>query len=197
MTYTHSLKNRITSVILTVVMIVTLVPFAVMTANAASVNSTRAVDASTVGAWQNFFPITGELTTENAGGVWMDKSVFSDASSFSHLGISMNDPEAFLVALSAIASNMTVTGMSHVPTDTMLVLDVSGSMNDSNNGVAEELVEAANASIKALLDTNSYNRVGVVLYSGPTTQGGATSASDAILILPLGRYTTAADGKYL
>ena len=40
--------------------------------------------------------------------------------------------------------------------------------NEGNNDVAEDLVEAANESIASLLSTNKYNRVGVVLYSGPT-----------------------------
>ena len=72
-------------------------------------------------------------------------------------------------------------------------------MNDKegNNDVAEDLVEAANESIASLLSTNKYNRVGVVLYSGPTAQGGSASANDAVLVLLLGRYTPSADGEYL
>jgi pilin isopeptide linkage protein len=105
----------------------------------------------------------------------------------------MDSNDAFLVALSAMATNMTVTGMSHVPTDTMLVLDVSASMGPGQNNVASELIKAANESIASLLSTNSHSRVGVVLYSGPTTQGGSATANDAVLILPLGRYKTQND----
>lgn len=199
MKHQYSLGNRIASIFLAMVFLFTAIPLTALTVSAVSPNSNRIADPSTMDGWKEFFPITDEISTENAGGVWMDKSVFTDATAFNGLGISQNDPNSFLVALSAMAANMSVTGMSHVPTDSILVLDVSGSMNDNqgNNDVAEELVQSANASIQALLETNSNNRVGVVLYSGPTTQGGSASANDAVTILPLGRYTPSADGSYL
>lgn len=199
MTRKQSLGNRITSVFLAVAILFGLIPLTALTASAASVNSNRAADPSTIDGWKQFFPITGDISTENAGGVWTDKSVFLDASAFEGLGITQDEQDSFLVALSAMAANMNVTGLSSVPTDSMLILDVSGSMNDNqgNNDVAEELVAAANESIGALLSSNKNNRVGVVLYSGPTTVGGSTSANDSVLILPLGRYTTGADGQYL
>lgn len=50
------------------------------------------------------------------------KSVFTDDDAFSGTGIAMNGTnDSFLVALSAIASNTSVTGMSNAPTDTMLL----------------------------------------------------------------------------
>jgi len=199
MTTKHSFGKRITSVFLALTILFTMIPLTAMTAAAASVDGNRVADPSTMDAWSNFFPITGDISTENAGGVWTDKSVFTDASAFAGTGITQDDPNSFLVALSAMAANMTITGTSSVPTDSILILDVSGSMNDNqgNNDVAEALVDAANDSIAALLATNKYSRVGVVLYSGPTTQGGATSANDAVVVLPLGRYTTGTDGEYL
>lgn len=197
MTRKQTIGNRITSVILVIAILFTIIPLTAMAATVAGVNSNRVADPSTMDSWKNLFHTIGELSTENAGSVWMDKSVFTDASAFADFGITQDSFNSFLVALSAMAANMSVTGMSGVPTDTMLVLDVSGSMNRSNNDVAEDLVKAANESISALLSANQYNRVGVVLYSGPTTVGGATSANDAVLILPLGRYTTGSDGQYL
>lgn len=156
----------------------------------------RDSDPSTMDGWRDAFLPNNNISTENAGMVWTDKSVFTNANAFSNVGIAMNDSNAFLVALSAMATNMTVTGMSHVPTDTMLVLDVSASMGSGQNDVAQELVEAANTTIAALLATNKNSRVGVVLSSGPTQTGGSASATDAIVILPLARYTTNND-KYL
>ena len=189
-----SLFKRMVSLLVCMALIVSYLPMVTRAEEADA--SGRVADASTMDSWKELFLGT-PLHTENAGTVWTDKSVFTDAAAFE--GITMTDADSFLVALSAMGSTMAVTGMSHVPTDTMLVLDVSASMNDNdgNNDVAEELVAAANDSIKTLLETNANNRVGVVLYSGPTTQGGATSASDAVLILPLGRYTTGSDGDYL
>lgn len=196
MTHQKSIGKRITSVILAFTILLTVFPLTVPAAETVHAQSDRVADPSTMDSWQDFFSITGDISTENAGGVWMDKSVFTDASAFSGTGIALKDPESFLVALSAMAANMSVTGMSHVPTDSILVLDVSGSMNDGNNDVAAELVQAANASIKALLETNSRNRVGVVLYSG--SSGVSTNyTTGAVVLLPLGRYTTGSDGRYL
>ncbi len=199
MTSKKNFGQRLMSVFLVFAVLMTMLPLSVMAASASSDHISRASDPSTMDTWRDFFLPDAKISTENAGGVWMDKSVFTDDREFSFSGITMDNSDAFLVALSAMATNMTVIGMSHVPTDTMLILDVSGSMNDNsdNNDVAEELVEAANESIASLLEINKFNRVGVVLYSGPTTQGGATTANDAVLILPLGRYETGRNGQYL
>ena len=185
--------KKIISMLTVVALLITCLP---MYTNAAGTDVNRIADPSTMDDWKNYFGST-HLSTENAGGVWTDKSVFTDAASFGGTGISMNDEDGFLVALSAIASNMVVTGMSYTPTDTILILDVSGSMNDNqgNNDVAEELVEAANESIASLLSMNKYNRVGVVLYSG--TSSSSTNNDAAMLVLPLGRYTTGSDGEYI
>jgi len=193
----HAFSKRFLSVFLCIALIMTYLPISAMAASASSDHISRVSEPSTMDSWRDFFLPGATISTENAGGVWMDKSVFTDNSDLSYTGITMNDSDAFLVALSAMATNMTVTGMSHVPTDTMLILDVSASMGSGQNNVASELIEAANESIHSLLSTNSHNRVGVVLYSGPTTQGGSATSTDAVLVLPLGRYTTGSDDKYL
>lgn len=197
MTNQQKLGNRITSVILTIAILFTLIPFTFFVTSADD-NVNRITDPSTMDAWKQLFPISGEISTENAGGVWMDKSVFTDANAFANLGISQDDPESFIVALSAMAANKSVTGTSGVPTDTMLILDVSGSMNDNsgNNDVAEELVDSANASIETLLSSNKNSRVGVVLYSG-SSNSSTNYTTAAMLLLPLARYSTGSDGKYL
>lgn len=186
-------SKRLLSAFLCVVLIFTCLPFSAMAASASSDYISRVADLSTMDAWKDYFLPEGKISTENAGGVWTDKSVFTDDGAFASNGITMDNDDAFLVALSAMASNMTVTGMSHVPTDTMLILDVSASMGPGQNNVASELIEAANTSIASLLSTNSHSRVGVVLYSGPTTQGGAATDNDAVLVLPLARYETQND----
>lgn len=187
--------NKLVSVLLCLSLLMSYLPISALAAAADDENA-RVADASTMDSWRDFF-LPDVLSTENAGGVWTDKSVFTDAAAFAGTGVEMKDDDGFLVSLSTIASNMTITGMASVPSDTMLVLDVSGSMNDGNNNVAKELVEAANESIHALLTANAYNRVGVVLYSGPRYVMGDASANDAVLMLPLGRYQTAQDGQYL
>ena len=196
MTDNQRLRNRVLCLLLCIAILMSMLPLSILTATAASSNAVnRITDPSTMDDWTKLFPISGKISTKNAGGVWMDKSVFTNASDFSGTGINTSRTDSFLVALSAIASNMGITGTSNVPTDSILVLDVSGSMNDGGNDVAEELVEAANESIGALLSTNKYNRVGVILYSG--TSASTTNKDAAILLLPLGRYTTGSDGQYL
>lgn len=195
MTDKQSIGKRIASVFLAFALLFTVIPMAIVSVSA--VDPTRIADLPTWNKWEEYFNLDGNtLSTENAGGVWMDKSVFTNADLLDEMGISQDDPDSFLVALSTMAANMSVTGMSHVPTDSMLVLDVSGSMNDGDNDVAEELVQAANESIKALLQTNKYNRVGVVLYSGSSNSSN-NYTQGAVVLLPLGRYTTGSDGQYL
>ncbi len=186
MTTKRTFRQRAVSVFVAMAMIFTMIPFSLLTAIAANQGiSNRIADPSTMNDWTKLFPVSGNITTENAGRVWMDKSVLLDASAFGGK-ITQDDPNSFLVALSTIASSMSIKGMSNVPTDSVLILDISGSMNRGDNDVAEELVEAANTSIAALLDTNKYNRVSVILYS-----------SNATTMLPLNRYTTGIDGEYL
>ncbi len=157
----------------------------------------KVADPSTMDLWKNFFG-SEVLHTQNAGGVWTDKSVFADASAFADIvdangdrRITLDSVNNFLVALSAIASNKEITGYTNIPTDTVLVLDVSGSMNDNsgNNDAVQELVDAANLAIKELTAVNKYNRIGIVLYSGDGSGAGQ-------VLLPLGRYSHAL-GTYL
>jgi hypothetical protein len=145
--------------------------------------------------------------------VWSDKSVYKEASD-ELPGISLVNKDNFLVAMSAIASNMTITGHTTAPTDTMLVLDLSASMissyevgtvrngnqyqtaNGRNVELVEAMVDATNAAIHKLMAQNPNNRVGVVLFSGNTATYQAATADTATVVLPLGRYT-GISGEYL
>ncbi len=200
MTIKKPVSLRLLSMLICLALILSYLPASVLTVSAAEAVDNRVSDPSTLDGWKAYFaPEGGDLSTENAGGVWTNKSVLTAADPFAGSGITLGSSDNFLVALSAIASNKTVTGMSSLPTDTMLVLDVSGSMNNDqgNNNVASQLVSAANETIRALLEMNPHNRVGVVLYSGMRETGGHAQTSDAVLILPLGRYDTGDPGKYL
>lgn len=187
-----TLKKRLLSIFLTISIVISgLSGFSLLTAaDAADAADTRIVDPSTMDNWKKFYG-QDVLTSSMAGGVWSDKSVFKDTSAFSsELGISMTDPQNnFLVALSAIASNKSIVGYSNIPTDTMLVLDLSNSMTSDNMSA---MISATNSAIKTLQDTNYNNRVGVVLYSGNTTQG-SSNANTATVILDLDRYSHAND----
>ncbi len=159
----------------------------------------KVVDPSTFDSWRDLFPTDN---TEWAGRIWTDKTVFADGSSLTGLEDAngndvtiemLDENNNFLVALSALASNKSIVGYSYTPTDTMLVLDVSGSM--ASSGYVDDLVTAANDAIAKLLALNKHNRIGVVLYSG-NPNFGDSAGSTATVLLPLDRYTQA-NGRFL
>ncbi len=183
-------SKRLLSGFLALIMIAMLIPM--VSAIDAEAVAEKVTDPATFNSWQKWFG-SSVYSTENAGGVWTDKSVFSDASAFPEGTISLDDDNNFLVALSSIAANKTIVGYSNIPTDTMLVLDVSGSME----GNVDDLVDATNNAMKQLYEVNNYNRVGVVLYSG-NSQFGASDTDTATVLLPLDRYTANnASGNFL
>ncbi len=213
--------KRILAAVLALVMVLGLTsgiaPAVTAIGNAASrgvVDNSKKSDPSTMQNWEALFG-TGKMDTEYAGGIWTDKSVFTDATP-ALPGITLSDSDNFLIALSAIAGNSVITGQTTSPTDTMLVLDLSGSMVDdtyevgtvrrgNNNydtvdgidtAIIEALVDSTNDVIGALMQQNPNNRVGVVLYSGNTSQYEAATAATATLVLPLDRYT-GVNGEYL
>ena len=157
-----TLFNRVLSLALAICMIALMVPTGILPrANAAGGDSIIA-DADTIDVWKHHFS-EDKLSTEHAGGIWTDKSVFTSATNpFSGIAIERADRN-FLISLSALASNKSITGYSHIPTDTILILDISNSMITA--GAVDELVAATNDAITRLLALNNYNRVGVVLYS--------------------------------
>lgn len=148
---------------------------------------TKVADDPSVNNWKEYM---GSPDTSLAGGVWTDKSVFEAADAYfaatdeeEGFSFSLSNPRNFLLSASVMASTKTIVGYSTLPTDTMFVLDVSGSMDDDRRDT--NMVAAANKAIGDLLALNNYNRVGVVLYSD-----GAT------LLMPLDRYTTTSTTVY-
>jgi len=191
----NKLFKKVIAVVVTLALIAQMFTFSSFAAD--PVIDNRVVDLPTMTDWQNYF---GEdvLNTENAGGVWGDKSVFLNADGFNaaleegvaDYNINMTENgKNFLVALSAIASNKSIVGYSALPTDTMFILDLSNSMS---NASVTSMINATNASIKKLNELNLNNRIGVVVYAGTET-GWNTGAfglnSSASVLLPIGRYT--------
>ncbi|MBQ2923503.1 MAG: DUF11 domain-containing protein [Tyzzerella sp.] len=157
----------------------------------------KVTDPSTIHDWKNYFK---DETTEFAGGVWTDKSVFESVDEFetalgnTEMDIKMESDDNFLVTLSALASNKEIVGYSTIPTDTMMILDVSNSMD--NSGSVPQMVASANEAITELLELNKNNRVGIVLYSG-NSSFGTSRTSTGMLLLELGRYTPNSQGNYI
>lgn len=184
----YSLPKRIIAMLLSLVMVLSLMPAIGLftAANAAGTGSGVigvTTDPHTLNAWQDKFLPDGVISTEHAGGIWTDKSVLTGgdiAAAFpgvSGLNVGSNN---FLVSLSALAANSVVVGQGATPTDTVFVLDISGSMSQSE---LNAMVRAANDAIATLL-ANEDNRVGIILYS-----------TNAHVLLPLGRYTSLTDNN--
>lgn len=140
-----------------------------------------------------------EMSTEYAGRVWTDKSVFENDVRFDTYGggsvtvpLEREEGEDFLISYSALATTQSVSGQSQAPVDVVLVIDISGSMSNGSsnmdNGKSRiyNTAQAANASIEALMEMNPNNRVALVVFS-----------SNATTVLPLGRYTKLGSADYL
>lgn len=191
----RQLTKRLLSLILCMALMLTGIPFSALAADGVTDDYyNRVADVNTMDNWQKYFDLNN-LDTSNAGGVWTDKSVFTDASAFPSSVTMLDNEKNFLTALSALAANKEVVGYSTIPTDTVLVLDLSGSMENSNSESA--LITATNNAITELLKVNENNRVGVVLYSAAGTTGTSTYMESVTRILPIDRYTTGSDNVYL
>lgn len=195
MKLSKKMLQRIFSIFLAVTIIFGVLPTYSILASAAT-NSTSVADPKSITEWMTeWFP---KEHNRYSGDIFIDKSVYTASeigadgsylkpiSNKLSVGTDNFNNDNFLVSLSAIGSNTEIIGYSATPTDTMLVLDLSNSMTNSNT-VA--MVKSANRAIEALLELNRHNRVGIVAYSG--TNGSSNSAaSTATVLLPLGRYTT-------
>ncbi len=131
-------------------------------------------------------------STEYAGRIWSDKSVYSESATFDlytpegeapkSATIEKSQDSEFLVAFSALATSEAVSGQTQAPVDVVFVIDTSGSMaytmggQDNTQRIANT-IKALNTAIDAVMKMNPYTRVGVVAF-----------ADTAAEILPLGRY---------
>ncbi|MBR3762447.1 MAG: Cna B-type domain-containing protein [Lachnospiraceae bacterium] len=194
------MMKKIISTILSLALLVSMIPTSVMPVYADAVSHDVALssvagkeyiaDADAIWSYKDYFKSD---STEYAGAVWTDKSVFTKSDSLtSKFEISKDSTGAdatisiaddnFLVSLSALGATKEVLGYSNLPSDTVLILDVSNSMESSE---LTSMVEATNKAIDELLNLNLHNRVGVVVYG-----------TDASVLLPIDRYTTTKTAGY-
>lgn len=206
----YSIGKRLTALVLSIVMIVACLPAIAIGAKAASGEgrSNTTVDPHTLDQWKKYF---GEmaansnnvlLTTEYAGGVWTDKSVFdpnnlpSQLTGAKYNGASFDVTDKgdnFIVSLSAIASNKLIKGYSTIPTDTVFVLDLSSSMRSADSrgqSAVDELIAATNQAVTDLLALNKNNRIAVIVYAGNSRESFSDGQGKTAVILPLDTYTT-------
>ncbi len=165
---------------------------------------TNIADVSNINGWETYFD-SNIKNTSDLNRIWTDKSVFTRAQDFISMQNatatntaynSLNiDEDNFLISLSAMASTAEITGYAGNPTDTVLILDLSQSMDKS--GYIPTLITAANDAITTLLEQNHHNRISVILYSGNSATNEKANLSNAVSLLPLDRYTPNSSNKFL
>ena len=97
-------------------------------------------DDLTVNKWHDANAL--DDSTRNVGRIRTDKSVSTDDVTLTNKQggtktVKKDNGSDFLVGLSALSSTASITGQSAVPLDIVLVLDVSGSMDDPSGGYTE------------------------------------------------------------
>ena len=106
----------------------------------AAAAGTTVADDVTINNWHD--PEALDDSTKNVGRIWTDKSVSTGNVTLSNkVGESAKESTTiekksgsdFLVGLSALSSTAKIMGQTTVPLDIVLVLDVSGSMNDPDS----------------------------------------------------------------
>lgn len=139
----------------------------------AAANIETIADASTMGDWSGVV----ENTTQNIGRIWTDKTVSTndiDISGAMSATVSKGDSD-FITALSVLSSTSNIASTSTTPLDIVLVLDASGSMDDSMTGGKriDALKNAANAFIDEIAtqnagisDASKQHQVSIVKFAG-------------------------------
>lgn len=141
-------------------------------------------------------------STRYAGRVWTDKTVYTENAVFTGTvdgeskRYEITNDSDFLVAYSALATSQAISGETKVPVDVVFVIDNSNSMDENLNDPQdwwddpptrlEATVEAVNASIKQIMESNANSRVAVVIYG-----------LEAETLLPLGHYSPLRSGNYI
>lgn len=132
-------------------------------------------DPSSMGDWE---AILGAETpnTANIGRIWTDKTVSTDTITTSSGSVINRGDSAFITALSALSSTSNVKSSSTTPLDIVLVLDASGSMDDSmDDGTKriDALKSAANDFVttiaeqnQGISDSSKQHQVSIVKFSG-------------------------------
>lgn len=132
-------------------------------------------DPSSMDDWAVIFG--GETpNTANIGRIWTDKTVSTDTITTSSGSVINRGDSAFITALSALSSTSNVKSSSTTPLDIVLVLDASGSMDDSmDDGTKriDALKSAANNFVnhiaeqnQGISDSSKQHQVSIVKFSG-------------------------------
>lgn len=155
----HSKLIRLQTALLTLALLFTvLIPVSAYaegetTAAQGTANSKTISDPNTFNAWEH----TQAYNNATTGRIWADKTVEEK-----QIDLKGQDPievpqgADFLVALSALSSHASTTTTDTKPLDVVLVLDASGSMNDSmGNGDSTKRITALKKAVYTFIDNTA------------------------------------------
>ncbi|MBE5922639.1 MAG: VWA domain-containing protein [Lachnospiraceae bacterium] len=180
------ISSAAVAVVLVIALVIGLLPSASVLANE------KVSDLSTVTKYTE--SLGDNASTEYAGRIWSDKSVYTGDATFELYGgdtATVENDEDFLVAYSLLATSQAIHGTTQVPIDVVFVIDLSGSMSNQDSDMDNDksriynTVQAVNASIEKLMALNEYVRVGVVGFNDTATT-----------LLPLDHYTKSGSNAY-
>ncbi|MCL2865229.1 MAG: hypothetical protein FWE25_06805 [Lachnospiraceae bacterium] len=207
-------KHRFLSVLLVLILLCSIPPPIASLVRAADIQSAMATATpfstvfemvsdpdTSIPTWSNTVDPTTGTPIEN-GRIWTDKSVnvvsapIFDASGKPTDAVMAAEDE-FLVTLSALSQSYTVEALIE-PSDTVFVIDVSGSMTTlvgtSGRSRIAVVVDALNEAIGMLMTANPNNRVAVVAFGGHQVSGA--NVSQIFDVLPLARYSATNNGFF-
>ena len=177
-------KTSLLVFIIAAVMVFSLWPQQVNAAENAA--RTATADNVTINNWHDANAL--DDSTKNVGRIWTDKSVSAgDVTLTSRekesgtATIKKGADSDFLVGLSALSSTAKITGQTTVPLDIVLVLDVSGSMDDPMGSAdrtkrivalkkaVNNFIDKSAEANDQRTDVNKQNRIAVVKFAGDKT----------------------------
>lgn len=159
----------------------------------------KVADPDTSSDWRAFFGINENdpvYSTDKAGRVWVDASVYATNEDAAAAGVAaqMDDPQNdFLVSISAIAQAAAIHEQDGTGRDIVFVVSLNsvlGSTTYAGQPKASYVIEALNNAIGRLMEQNGSDvpvtRVAVIGYSSAVTT-----------LLPLDEYEPDASGAFL
>ena len=176
--------KKITQVVTFIMIVVMLFGLGQQQVNAAdNITKSTVADSETINNWHDVNAL--DDSTKNVGRIWTDKSVSTvdvtltgRQNESQSATITKSADSDFLVGLSALSSTAKIVGQTTVPLDIVLVLDVSGSMDDPAGPTGgkkriDRLKEAVNDFIDSSAkendkraDVNKQSRIAVVKFAG-------------------------------
>lgn len=156
-----SRKRKLSASILAFVVAAVMVFGLCLCPQSAGAAENTVADDLTVNNWHDSNAL--DNSTKNIGRIWTDKSVSTEdivltkPNGDSKILKKDNDSD-FLVGLSALSSTAKIMGQSTVPLDIVLVLDVSGSMDDPSGGY-QEVYQLDTSKTYYILRSGEYTEV--------------------------------------